>query len=285
MTRLRRVRRSRGENPASARISALCSPTRGGWRTRPGRWRSAPNSIGRAGSRALLAVLAAVARQDHLDQPAGRQQVRVVEQIARLADRRPRHLRALAPACDLVARDLPDHLLQRGDQPGPLREPHDVGREPRIGGQLLQAELLDKARPLLVAGDADKELAVARGVEDLVDRPGAAPDRHRPRVEPGRRHPGHMRAHQKRGVLEQRARDALALSGRIALAQRRLHRDDAEHRAHDVDDRGAGAQRPARRPGHEGKAGLELHDLVQAPGGARKGRRDSPSAPDRPGAG
>ncbi len=53
------------------------------------------------------------------------------------------------------------------------------------------------------------------------------------------------------------------LPGRVALAQRRLHRDDAEHRPHDVDDRGAGAQRPARRPGHEGKTGLELHDLVQ----------------------
>ena len=49
----------------------------------------------------------------------------------------------------------------------------------------------------------------------------------------------------------------------VALAQRRLHRDDAEHRTHDVDHRRAGAQRLADRPGHEGKAGLELHDLVE----------------------
>ena len=105
--------------------------------------------------------VAAIARQDHLDQTAGRQEMRVVEQVARLADRRPRHLRALAPACDLVARDLADDLLQGGDQPGPLGQPHDIGREARVGGQFLQAEFLDKARPLLVAGDADEELAAA----------------------------------------------------------------------------------------------------------------------------
>jgi hypothetical protein len=49
----------------------------------------------------------------------------------------------------------------------------------------------------------------------------------------------------------------------ISLAQCCLCRYDPEHRAHDVDDRGAGAQRLARRSGHEGKSGLELHNLIE----------------------
>src|SRR3546814_17893244 len=36
---------------------------------------------------------------------------------------------------------------------------------------------------------------------------------------------------------------------------------DAEHRAEDVDDRRAGAQRLARRPGHVRQPGLERHNL------------------------
>ena len=36
-----------------------------------------------------------------------------------------------------------------------------------------------------------------------------------------------------------------------------------EHAAHDVDDRRAGAQRLARRPGHVGEPGHELHHLVE----------------------
>jgi hypothetical protein len=42
-----------------------------------------------------------------------------------------------------------------------------------------------------------------------------------------------------------------------------LRRDHAEHRAHDVDHRSAGAQRLTDWPGHEGKARLKLHHLVQ----------------------
>ena len=72
----------------------------------------------------------------------------------------------------------PDDLLQGGDQPGALGEAHDIGGEARVGRQLLQAELLDKAAPLLVAGNADKQLAPCR-IENFINRPGAAPDRHR----------------------------------------------------------------------------------------------------------
>src|SRR6267154_5837572 len=45
---------SAAAKPASPSTSALCSPMRGGWRRMPGRRRSVPNSIGRAGRPAIL---------------------------------------------------------------------------------------------------------------------------------------------------------------------------------------------------------------------------------------
>ena len=188
--------------------------------------------------------------------------MRVGEEIHRLADRRPRNVGALAALPDLGLRQLRDHLLERRDQPRAFLAAHQVGGEARIGGELLQAELLDEAAPLLVARYADEEFAV-RGGEDLVDRPGAAAGGHGLGFYAGDRDAGHMGCHQKRGALEQRAAHALALAGRLALAQRRLYRHHAEHRTEDVDDRRAGAQWPAGRPGHIGKAHLELHHLVE----------------------
>ena len=131
-----------------------------------------------------------------------------------------------------------------------------------IGGDRLQAEFLDEAAPLLVARHADEQLPTGDR-EDLVDRPGAAPCRHRKCRQTGHGHAGHMRGHQERRALEQRAADALTLAGGLALAQGGLHRDHAEYGAEDVDDGGAGAQRLAGRPGHVGQPDVELHHLVQ----------------------
>jgi hypothetical protein len=69
---------------------------------------------------------------------------------------------------DLVLRQGREHFLQGRDQPRALGEPHHVGREARVRRQFLQAELLDKARPLLVAGDADEELAATGGGETFL---------------------------------------------------------------------------------------------------------------------
>ena len=49
----------------------------------------------------------------------------------------------------------------------------------------------------------------------------------------------------------------------LALLQRQHRAEGAEHAAHDVDHRGAGAQRPARRTGHVGEPAHHLHDLVE----------------------
>jgi hypothetical protein len=67
----------------------------------------------------------------------------------------------------------------------------------------------------------------------------------------------------RNAALSKRALETLALSRDFALAQRRLCRYHPEHCAHNVDDRGACAQQLTRRTGHESKAGLELHNLIE----------------------
>src|SRR5437868_1685736 len=74
-----------------------------------------------------------------------------------------------------------------------------------------------------------------------------------------------MRGHQERRALEQRAADALPFAGGLPLAQGGLDRDDAEHGAEDVDDRGTGAERlaAAKKP-----AAKPPRPLVWSPRGA-----------------
>src|SRR6266404_818141 len=92
------------------------------------------------------------------------------------------------PSSDLVLRQRSQHLLQGRDQPRPLRQPRDIGREAWVGGQFLKSEFLDKPGPLLVAGDANEQLATGSGFEHLVDRPGSPARRHWSRLETGRGH-------------------------------------------------------------------------------------------------
>ena len=101
------------------------------------------------------------------------------------------------------------------------------------------------------------------GVEDLVDRPRAHALGHRRRRRAVHGGDGEMLAHQEHHRFEQRALDQPALAGVLALLQRQHRAEGAEHAAQDVDHRGAGAQRPARRAGHVGKPAHHLHDLVE----------------------
>ena len=153
---------SAGENPASPRTSALCSPMRGGWRRRPGRSRAVAEFDRQRPAGRPSAFGAAGARDEDVEQPAGRQQMRVGEQIAGLADRRPGDVGALAASRHLVLRQACRRPpCSAGISQARSASAHQVGGEARIGGQLLQPELLDEAGPLLVAGDADEQLPVA----------------------------------------------------------------------------------------------------------------------------
>ena len=258
-------RRSRPRrSPASASTSALCSPMRGGWRVRPRRARGR-RRIPPAGPAGRPCARAAERRDRASQQPAGGQQMRVVEQVGRLADRRPGDAGALAArARPRPAACVPITSCSAGISQDRSLAALSIGRQARIGRQFPQAELLDEARPLLVAGDADEQLPAVRGGEHLVDRPRrrAAPAS-AAAATPVAAMPAMWVPIRKTALSNSALQTRWPLPGRVALAQRRLHRDHAEHRAEDVDDRGAGAQRPARRAGHVGEAGLELHHLVQ----------------------
>ncbi len=190
-------------------------------------------------------------------------ELRIVEQVAGLCHRRKRNIDAVeqfGKLCELMPRD--DFGDERA-QHRPRAHAVLVGLVGRIGQQIRPLEMLAEAPPLAVAGDADKNLLAVGGRERLVDRPGAVARRHRRHRRAGHHFAGHVLHHQKRGGFEQRGFDRLAAAGALALAQRRLDADHGEHAAHDVDDRRAGAQRLARRPGHVSEPRHELHHLVE----------------------
>src|SRR5437588_9706837 len=104
-------------SPASRSTSTLCSPIRGGWRVSPGRRRSVPNSNRQGWQTGNFAAFFAKARDEHVYEPASRQEMRVGEQVARLTDQRPGDVAALAARGDFLLWQRREHLLQRRDQP------------------------------------------------------------------------------------------------------------------------------------------------------------------------
>ena len=138
-----------------------------------------------------------------------------------------------------------------------------IGPVRRMVEQIAAAKLFAKALPLPVAGQADENLLAVGGRERLVNRPGAFTRRHWRQRPSGDNFAGHMLHHQKRGRFEQSGFDHLPASGALALTQRRLDADHREHAAHDVDYRRSGTQRLARRSGHIGEPGHELHHFIE----------------------
>ena len=202
-------------------------------------------------------------RERDLQHAAAGVELRIVEQVARLGHRRKRNIDAVEQFGKLGELMPRDDFGDERAQHGPRAHAVLVGLVGRIGQQILPREMLAEAPPLAVAGDADENLFAVGGREGFVDRPGAVARRHRRHRLAGHHFAGHVRHHQKRGGFEQSGFDRLAAAGALALAQRRLDADHREHAAHDVDDRSAGAQRLARRSGHVGKPGHELHHFVE----------------------
>ena len=138
---------------------------------------------------------------------------------------------------------------------------------------------------LLVAHRADEQLLVVGEREHVVDAPRRHARGHRRRRLAGHRELLHVLRGKKAAVLEQRALHFLAAAGALALAQRGQHADRAEHAAHDVVDRRAGAQRPplAGRSCTTGRPSSA--PPRRAPAGSRTARAGSPCATRRSGAG
>ena len=186
-----------------------------------------------------------------------------MEQVAGLVHRRKRQPKALerrAKRCHVV---LADGLGDRRDDPVAMVDPALAGREPRIAKPALEAEAAAETLPLLLTDDRNEDRLAVAGLEQVVDGPGRV--LHGPGGGGLARHAleHHGLGHEEHVVLEQRALDVGAAAGALALGERRLDRDDAEHAAHDVVHGGAGAHRLAGRAGHVGEAAHHLHDLVE----------------------
>src|SRR6185312_15203628 len=110
---------------------------------------------------------------------AGTGQMRIAVKVLRLADGRPQDVGPLAPRAHIIERQCTDRFQQLRNQPGAFLHPAAIGGEPRIFTELLQVELLEEAQPLLVAGDANKQLTPILRRKHLLDRPRTLTRRHR----------------------------------------------------------------------------------------------------------
>jgi hypothetical protein len=75
---------------------------------------------------------------------------------------------------------------------------------------------------------------------------------------------GHVLPHEEDAALVERALDGLPFARRGALVQSSEYGDRAEHPAHHIDDRRAGAQRPVTPARHVGKPAHHLHHFIEA---------------------
>src|SRR6185503_7346996 len=106
-----------------------------------------------------------------------------------------------------------------GQEPAALLHALAVGFQARVALQVVGAELAAEDLPLRVGDHADEAPAAVGGLEDAVDAPGRALDRHRRRRLAGELELRHVLGDEVRGALEERAGDALAAPRGLALAQ------------------------------------------------------------------
>src|SRR5204863_10052942 len=118
-------------------------------------------------------------------------EVRIVEQVPGLGDRRERQADALEVRREFVLGVAPHELGEPWNQPAALLDAHAVGLEAGVRRELRLAELAAEDLPLRVGDDADEELAIL-GLEDVVHAPRGALDRHWRRRLAGQLELGHV---------------------------------------------------------------------------------------------
>ena len=202
-------------------------------------------------------------RQRRRAKPAARGQVRVVEQLLGLADRRERQAGLLELRHQLGLGEALEEFPHLRQQALACQHALRVGLVLRVGAKLGESEGRAELLPEPVGDHADEDLLAVTGLEHVVDGPGRDAHGHGLRGLAGDGHLRHVLADQVHHGLKQRAGDLLALAGPVTLLQRGEDGDHAEHSAGDVDHRSAGAQRPPRRARHVGQAAHHLHHLVE----------------------
>jgi len=206
---------------------------------------------------------AAAILQQQVRHAAALGQVRVVEQFFRAADRRERNTVRLQFRRQLPGIEVGENLGQVRQQPRPLQHPVIVGRQSRVVEQGGLAQQLAQGLPLAFTRGSDEHLLAAREGEHVVDRPGTDPVGHRRRGLAGYHVLLHVLGREQHAVFVQCTLHFAADTRAVALIERGQHANGAEHAAHDVVHRTAGAQGAAHRPGHVGQARHHLHHFIQ----------------------
>ena len=100
--------------------------------------------------------------------------------------------------------NVPAFDLFRDARQNPRACEDAVGRGPqrRIVKKILQAELFAEGLPVTLGHHADEDALLARGIEDVVDRPGMLALRHRARLVAGHLVFNHVLGDEKQAVLE-----------------------------------------------------------------------------------
>ena len=116
---------------------------------------------------------------------------------------------------------------------------------------------------LAFGDDANEDALSARGLENIVDRPGMVALRHRARFNTCHLILDHVLRDEEKAVFKQSNADVGPFSAAALLVQRGEDGDRAEHAAHDVVGRRADALRFVHGAGHGGEPRHHLHDLVE----------------------
>src|ERR1041384_7292106 len=114
---------------------------------------------------------------------------------------------------ELLLRVLARELVEAGNEPGALLRTLAVGSQTGILKKIDQAEVAAERLPLRVGHDADEKSPAARGLEDVVDAPGGALDRHRRRRLAGDLELRHVLRDEVGGAFEERAGHQHAAAG------------------------------------------------------------------------
>ena len=127
--------------------------------------------------------------------------------------------------------DVPalDHLGDARNDPRSRQDAVGGGAQRRIFGKFLQAELAAETLPMAFGDDADEDAFAARGLENIVDRPGMFALRHRARLVAGHLVLDHVLRDQKQAVLEQADADVGA-AGCCRRASGRARRESRSRR-------------------------------------------------------
>ena len=138
-----------------------------------------------------------------VDEAARTQHMRILEQILGTIDRREADVEPVERCRKLSHVPALDHLGDARNDPARARMRSVVVRSAGSSRNSCQAELAAEALPMAFGDDADENALAARGLENIVDRPGMFALRHRARLVAGHLILDHVLRDEEQAILEQ----------------------------------------------------------------------------------